>query len=112
MRRSVGLGIATMGGFASTLLTGAPADAHFTEIRWNGNQAYVDASHHQIWVYDGNCNGRNAYVTYETNLGSAVDLVDSNGCQSGYPSNGPFAATVTRYRLCEIGGGCSGWKSA
>jgi hypothetical protein len=111
VRIDVGLGIATIGGFASTLLTGTPAYAHFTEIRWNGNQAYVNASHDHIWVYDGNCNGRDAYVQWES--GTAVGTMrDGNGCSTGYPDQAVGGAGVDRYRLCEVGGGCSGWKSA
>jgi hypothetical protein len=85
------------------------ASAHYTQIEYNGNYAYVNAEHDEIWVYDGNCNGHNAYAILEGSFG-VRSITDSNGCQAGYPNYSIFG-TLTRYRLCETDVGCTGWKS-
>lgn len=101
---SVGIGIALL------LAVATPASAHETDLYWRDGQASV-RSHRTIFVYDQVCNpGRAVFARYYVStIGGSVRYDLYAPCGGG-TSRDHRPQQITKYQLCEVSIGCSGWK--
>jgi hypothetical protein len=105
MMTAVGIGLVLLLSFLAT-----PATAHDTDLYWRDNQAWV-RGHSTIWIYDQVCNpGRPVRAEYfVSTIGGLVGYSLPAPCGgSDYRDHRP--QRITKYRICETGVGCSGWK--
>ncbi|MBF6171304.1 hypothetical protein [Nocardia blacklockiae] len=112
----IGIAVAAAAGITITLVSSAPAEAHFTEIFWRDNHGYVSSDHHNVYIRDNNCNDRLGVIQYEDPAdGSRTILGDPDGCRSG--TGHLPVASVSRYRVGERNHNTgayewSSWKNA
>jgi hypothetical protein len=101
---SVGIGIVL------SLAVATPASAHDTDLYWRDGQASV-RNHTAIFVYDQVCNPGRAVFTryYVSTIGGSVRYDLYAPCGAGDSAH-HHPQQITKYQLCEVGTGCSGWK--
>ena len=89
--------------------------AHYTEAWHGSDKAFIFASHDELNVQDGECDGNYVYAqgywwnpTISSNI--LVTVWDTNGCSFGFEwARGTDFHT---YRVCEQNVGCSAWRGA
>jgi hypothetical protein len=103
--------VATLAGTAGLGPT-SPAVAHSTCTAYGANVACVGRAHHIIFWCDHETDGHRVFAQYYIDRSTvATTGVDANGSGSGCGHQSDVRGIV-RFRVCEIGSGCSAWKRA
>jgi hypothetical protein len=108
MMAAAGIGVATI--VATLAVLAAPATAHDVEVWHEYDHGWV-WSHNEVHVDDGECDGNASYVEYYVStIGGLVyyNLYDHT-CQNLGEYRNHYPQQVTKFRLCEVNAGCTGW---
>jgi hypothetical protein len=104
--------IAALGAAVAALaLLAAPASAHDVDLWHEYDHAWV-WGHNEIHVDDGECDGNSVYADYYVSTvgGSVLERLWDHQCQNLATWRNHYPQQITRFRLCEVNVGCTGWK--
>ncbi|WP_194818448.1 hypothetical protein [Nocardia sp. XZ_19_385] len=111
--RNTALGaVATVAALAFATLFATPAHAHATSTFHGQDKAWINVTHADIWVSDGECDANHVYAQFDTDF-TRDRKVHANGCrgESGHSHQG-VVDRIIRFRVCEASVGCSPYKNA
>jgi hypothetical protein len=102
--------VATLAGTAGLSPT-SPAAAHSTCTAYGANVACVGRNHHMIFWCDHEADRHRVFAQYSIGESAVVTTGVVNGSRSGC-GHMSDVSEIVRFRVCEIGSGCSAWKRA
>ena len=101
--------IVTLAG-AAGLASPSSAAAHTTCASYGANVACVGVSHHLIDWCDRESDGHRVFAQYYVDKSIVVTTGVTAG--SGRCRHQSEARGIVKFRVCEIGSACSGWRRA
>src|SRR5688572_17552279 len=89
----------------------SPASAHTVSIHYGGGYGTV-TPHSVVWASDPACNqARRVNVQFYQSSVGGVTWHRLNAPCGDIASTNRSPQRVTRFRVCEVGTGCSAWKT-
>jgi hypothetical protein len=110
--RTTGLlaGIASIATIATGTVVGVTtAQADSGCYFYGNNVAYGCVDRHKAGITDLACDGHEVRVSVEFANGTSTNVFDPDGCGDGFGGK-TFERTITRFRICADGVGCSVWR--
>lgn len=93
-----------------TVLGATGAQAASGCYYYGTNVAYGCVDKHTAGVTDLACDNHEVRVSVVFADGSSTNVFDPDGCGGGFGGK-EFARTITKFRICADGVGCSVWRN-